>query len=127
MDSQWTVLPTQAARSSCRADLTVGMWQYGLQQASQSTTWSIFLHHIGKQQSASVHVTPIPARSMTHLSALLSQSKLPEELAVIRYCNEIGSAAHVELMRYAKPGMMEYQVHWFATAIAVSRHPTTGL
>ena len=39
------------------------------------------------------------------------QSKLPEELAVIRYCNDIGSAAHVELMRYAKPGMMEYQVH----------------
>ncbi len=38
------------------------------------------------------------------------QTKLPEELAVIRYCNEIGSAAHVELMRYAKPGMMEYQV-----------------
>ena len=29
---------------------------------------------------------------------------------MIRYCNEIGSAAHVELMRYAKPGMMEYQV-----------------
>ena len=28
---------------------------------------------------------------------------------MIRYCNEIGSAAHVELMRYAKPGMMEYQ------------------
>ncbi len=29
---------------------------------------------------------------------------------MIRYCNEIGSAAHVELMRYAKPAMMEYQV-----------------
>ncbi len=29
---------------------------------------------------------------------------------MIRYCNDIGSAAHVELMRYAKPGMMEYQV-----------------
>ena len=28
--------------------------------------------------------------------------KLPEEVAIQQYCNDIGSAAHVELMRYAK-------------------------
>ena len=30
------------------------------------------------------------------------QVKVPEEVAIQQYCNDIGSAAHVELMRYAK-------------------------
>lgn len=36
--------------------------------------------------------------------------KTQEELAVMQYANDIASAAHVELLRYAKPGMMEYQL-----------------
>jgi Xaa-Pro aminopeptidase len=32
------------------------------------------------------------------------QFKTPEELAVMQYANDIASAAHVELLRYAKPG-----------------------
>lgn len=28
----------------------------------------------------------------------------------MRYANEIGSAAHLEVMRKAKPGLMEYQL-----------------
>ncbi|KAK9848336.1 hypothetical protein WJX84_000611 [Apatococcus fuscideae] len=34
--------------------------------------------------------------------------KTPEELAVLKYANKIGSAAHVEVMRQCQPGMMEY-------------------
>lgn len=47
------------------------------------------------------HVTPEPSRV---------QFKTPEELAVMQYANDIASAAHVELLRYAKPGMVEYQL-----------------
>lgn len=36
--------------------------------------------------------------------------KTVEELAILQYCNDIASAAHIELLRYAKPGMMEYQL-----------------
>ena len=32
------------------------------------------------------------------------QFKTAEELAVMQYANDIASAAHVELLRYAKPG-----------------------
>ncbi len=32
------------------------------------------------------------------------QFKTQEELAVMQYANDIASAAHVELLRYAKPG-----------------------
>ncbi len=41
-----------------------------------------------------------------HMCLCLSslQFKTPEELAVMQYCNDIASAAHVELLRYAKPG-----------------------
>lgn len=32
------------------------------------------------------------------------QYKTPEELAILQYCSDVASAAHVELLRYAKPG-----------------------
>ena len=32
------------------------------------------------------------------------QFKTPEELAILQYCSDVASAAHVELLRYAKPG-----------------------
>lgn len=32
------------------------------------------------------------------------QFKTPEELSIMQYCNDVASAAHVELLRYAKPG-----------------------
>ena len=38
------------------------------------------------------------------------QRKLPEEIEIIRYANRIGSQAHVEVMRAARPGAMEYQL-----------------
>ncbi|GAX85630.1 hypothetical protein CEUSTIGMA_g13045.t1 [Chlamydomonas eustigma] len=36
--------------------------------------------------------------------------KTPEEIAIIRYANQVGSKAHVELMRTCKPGDMEYHL-----------------
>ncbi len=33
------------------------------------------------------------------------QIKLPEEVSIQQYCNDIGSAAHVEAMRYVKVGV----------------------
>ncbi|CAL8463429.1 g2963 [Coccomyxa elongata] len=36
--------------------------------------------------------------------------KTKEELDVIQYANEVGSAAHIEVMQRCKPGMMEYQL-----------------
>ena len=38
------------------------------------------------------------------------QKKLPEEIEIIRYANRIGSQAHVEVMRTARPGDMEYRL-----------------
>ncbi|KAG1667905.1 hypothetical protein FOA52_013666 [Chlamydomonas sp. UWO 241] len=36
--------------------------------------------------------------------------KSAEEVAVIRYANELGSRGHVEVMRMCKPGLVEYQL-----------------
>jgi len=36
--------------------------------------------------------------------------KSPQEIEIIRYANRISSAAHKEVMRQCKPGMMEYQL-----------------
>ncbi|BDA48705.1 Xaa-Pro dipeptidase [Coccomyxa sp. Obi] len=36
--------------------------------------------------------------------------KTDEELDVMQYANDVGSAAHVEVMQRCKPGMMEYQL-----------------
>lgn len=35
--------------------------------------------------------------------------KTPEEMEVLRYCNDVSSAAHKEIMRRIRPGWMEYQ------------------
>jgi len=45
------------------------------------------------------------------LYSLLAESrsiKTEEELKVLRYANQVASAAHVELMRKCRPGLMEY-------------------
>ena len=39
-----------------------------------------------------------------HPVVVQMQFKTAEELAVMQYANDIASAAHVELLRYAKPG-----------------------
>ncbi|CAD7698924.1 unnamed protein product [Ostreobium quekettii] len=49
----------------------------------------------------------------TTLFPILCESrviKLPEEQAIMRYANVIGSQAHVAMMHACQPGMMEYQL-----------------
>ena len=36
--------------------------------------------------------------------------KMPRELTVMRYVNQVSSAAHCEVMRAMKPGMKEWQL-----------------
>ncbi|KAJ9534222.1 hypothetical protein QJQ45_006957 [Haematococcus lacustris] len=42
--------------------------------------------------------------------AMWPQLKTEQEVAILRYANQVGSAAHVAMMRAAKPGLMEYQL-----------------
>ncbi|KAK9798996.1 hypothetical protein WJX73_000520 [Symbiochloris irregularis] len=48
-----------------------------------------------------------------HLYPVLQHAravKTSEEIAIMRFANEIASSAHVEVMQACKPGMMEYQL-----------------
>lgn len=48
------------------------------------------------------------AGCMAHV--LCMQRKMPGEIEIMRYANQVGSAGHVAMMQAARPGMMEYQV-----------------
>ncbi|GFH08109.1 AMP_N domain-containing protein, partial [Haematococcus lacustris] len=61
--------------------------------------------HCARYSAASRGPGPTP-RQLTRRHPL----KTEQEVAILRYANQVGSAAHVAMMRAAEPGLMEYQL-----------------
>merc|ERR1719427_2021241 len=73
----------------------------GVNSDSGSTTQEAFFDGISNFTIDNKLLFPV----ITELRVI----KTPEELQVLRYCNDVSSEAHKELMRRVRPGWMEYQ------------------
>ena len=71
----------------------------------------VFMYEFVKKKHLSKHVFLRNSRVI----------KTPLELTVLRYTNQVSSAAHCELMRAVKPGIKEYEMESLFQHICYSR------